>query len=83
MIANHACPRCRGTLTRVDDIGETYFSCVQCGNTIYSDPAKLTALPAPSRWQGPEVADRADVRRRLIAKERARATARTTRSAAA
>ena len=82
MIAKHACPRCRGTLTRVDDIGETYFSCVQW-NTLYSDPAKLTALPAQSRWQGPEVADRADVRRRLIAKERARATSRATRSAAA
>lgn len=79
MIANHACPRCRGTLTRVDDIGETYLSCVQCGNTIYEDLPNVTALPVEARWRGPEVADRAAVRRRLIAKERAKAA----RSAAA
>lgn len=71
MIAKHACPRCRGTLTRVEDVGDTYYSCVQCGNTLYESPSTLTALPAAGRWQGPEVADRSAVRRRLIAKERA------------
>lgn len=28
------CPRCGGTLSKVDDIGETYYSCVQCGHTV-------------------------------------------------
>lgn len=28
------CPRCNGTLSKVDDIGETYYSCVQCGHTV-------------------------------------------------
>ena len=27
------CPRCEGTLSKVEDVGETYYSCVQCGHT--------------------------------------------------
>lgn len=76
MIAANACPRCRGTLTRVVDVGETYHSCVQCGHTVYGSVPAVTAVPEESRWQGPEVADRSAVRRRLIAKERGRAARR-------
>jgi len=79
MIAKHACPRCRGTLTRVADIGETYYSCVQCGNTVYEELSNVSAVPTESRWQGPETTDRSVARRRLIVKERAR----TARRAAA
>jgi hypothetical protein len=76
MIAAHACPRCRGTLTRVADVGDTYFSCVQCGNVVYDEVATVTALPTEARWQGPQASDRSAVRRRLIARDRAAAAKR-------
>lgn len=28
------CPRCNGDLSKVNDIGESYYSCVQCGHSI-------------------------------------------------
>jgi hypothetical protein len=40
-----ACARCQGDLTRVDDIGDTYYSCVQCGHSM---PEAL-ALQRPQR----------------------------------
>jgi hypothetical protein len=43
------CPRCQGDLSRVDDIGESYYSCVQCGHIMYQLPAaaRVTRLGAP------------------------------------
>ena len=36
------CPRCSGTLTQVEDLGEAYLSCVQCGYVTY----RLVVAPA-------------------------------------
>jgi len=55
------------------DIGEIYYSCVHCGHTVYGLPPSVSAVPVESRWQGRQAEDRATVRRRQIAKERARA----------
>ena len=76
MILANACPRCEGTLSRVMDIGEMYYSCVHCGHTVYGDVPSEKVVQAESRWQGRQPEDRADVRRRLIHKERARAARR-------
>lgn len=76
MILANACPRCRGALSRVMDIGEMYFSCVHCGHIVYDKPALAVVTPVESRWQGLQPADRATVRRRQIARERAKAARR-------
>jgi len=73
MILANACPRCQGALSRVMDIGEIYYSCVHCGHTVYGQVPSVQAAPTEARWQGRKPEDRADVRRRLIAKEKARA----------
>lgn len=35
MLHPKACPRCSGDLALVEDVGDTYFSCVQCGYMNY------------------------------------------------
>lgn len=68
MVITEVCPRCRGTLTRVQDIGDVYHSCVQCGHVIYGavpEPA-TEALHAVEARQWPEATDRVAVRRRQI-----------------
>lgn len=35
-VMTKGCPRCRGDLSRVDDVGDTYYSCVQCGHVVYN-----------------------------------------------
>ena len=35
MLHSKACPRCSGDLHLVQDVGETYLSCVQCGYLTY------------------------------------------------
>lgn len=37
-VLRKGCPRCQGDLGRVDDIGESYYSCVQCGHVTYERP---------------------------------------------
>ncbi len=80
-IAVGACTRCRGALTRVDDIGETYRSCVQCGHVVYGSRFEVApgsarrATEQSSRWRPRQAADRSAVRRRQIARARARARA--------
>jgi len=76
VIAPTACPRCRGTLTRVLDVGETYHSCVQCGHVLYGTPPTPAEADAATRWQGRAPADRSLVRRRQIVRERERAARR-------
>ena len=78
MIVANACPRCRGALTRVEDIGEQYYSCVHCGHTVYGALPKVAVVLPEAHWQGKEPEDRAIVRRRQIARERARAARRAT-----
>lgn len=46
MMRIKSCPRCRGDLAFVEDLGESYFSCVQCGHIAYAQPAPVLA-PAP------------------------------------
>ncbi|MGE3960688.1 MAG: hypothetical protein AB7F65_03300 [Dehalococcoidia bacterium] len=76
MILSNACPRCRGALSRVMDIGEIYFSCVHCGHTVYGSVPSVSVVRTEARWQGRQPEDRAAVRRRLIAKEKAKAARR-------
>lgn len=66
MLYTKACPRCEGDITRVDDIGDTYFSCVQCGHTLYKAPALVAVHAAePSRtWL--RATDRSVARKRRI-----------------
>lgn len=73
MIVAEACPRCRGTLTRVRDIGDTYHSCVQCGHIVYGPLPAVTVLNRPEEREWPKATDRSDIRRRQI--RRAKATA--------
>jgi ribosomal protein S27AE len=35
MLHSKACPRCTGDLALVQDVGDTYLSCVQCGYLTY------------------------------------------------
>jgi len=58
------------------DIGDMYFSCVHCGHTVYGQVPAVSVAPAQSQWKPRQPADRAAVRRRQIAKERARAARR-------
>jgi ribosomal protein L37AE/L43A len=72
MLMSKACPRCRGDLARVDDVGDRYYSCVQCGHVIYGEvpqPAVAAATRGRSEW--PVAASRADVRRNQIRKRNA------------
>ena len=39
MVITKGCPRCQGDLTHVSDIGDTYYSCVQCGYVQYGHTA--------------------------------------------
>ncbi len=42
-VLRKSCSRCQGDLSLVDDIGDTYYSCVQCGHVVY----QLGAAPRP------------------------------------
>ena len=35
MVITKGCPRCHGDLAHVDDVGDEYYSCVQCGFVKY------------------------------------------------
>lgn len=35
MVITKSCPRCQGDLAYVSDIGDAYYSCVQCGFVKY------------------------------------------------
>ena len=43
-VLRKSCPRCQGDLSRVEDIGDTYYSCVQCGHVVYDVTAFRPAL---------------------------------------
>ena len=49
MLITKACPRCRGDLAHVSDVGDSYYSCVQCGHIVYrlyTAPARAEAASA-------------------------------------
>ncbi len=69
MVIGKSCPRCQGDLAFVDDIGDSYYSCLQCGHVVY----RLTrALVQPAGTQErplPTALSREEVHRRRIRKE--------------
>ena len=72
MLYTKACPRCQGDITRVEDVGDTYFSCVQCGHTSYRAPglAAVEAAEATRPWL--TAVDRSVARKRRISRTPAR-----------
>ena len=44
MVMTKACPRCRGDLAHVRDVGDSYHSCVQCGFVEYHPGASTRSL---------------------------------------
>lgn len=47
MLHTKACPRCSGDLALVEDIADTYLSCVQCGYMTYQlEGSTAPATPA-------------------------------------
>ncbi len=72
MLIAKSCPRCRGDLSLIRDVGDTYFSCLQCGHVSYEAPGEAEPIPIElpaSRW--PEPVDRSLVRRRQLKKKAA------------
>jgi hypothetical protein len=41
------CPRCRGDLQEIIDIGDSYVTCIQCGKVLTAE--QEAALPRPAR----------------------------------
>ena len=74
-ITPRACPRCRGALAWVEDIGDSYQSCVQCGHVVYGRLQAPPRVQPEPRWSPRQAADRSAVRRRQIARAKARARA--------
>ena len=72
MLFTKACPRCQGDVSRVEDIGDTYFSCVQCGHTSYASPMPkaLEAVEPQRTWLS--AVDRTVARKRRISRAPAR-----------
>lgn len=48
MLFAKSCSRCRGDLTLVFDIDESYFQCVQCGYMTYQRPGAVVVPSVPS-----------------------------------
>ena len=44
MVITKGCPRCQGDLAYVDDVGDAYYSCVQCGFVEYKHAADRPRL---------------------------------------
>jgi hypothetical protein len=45
-----ACPRCQGDLHDVQDVGDQYVTCLQCGRILTEEQEKaLPRLPAPAK----------------------------------
>jgi hypothetical protein len=51
MLITKACPRCQGDLAYVNDVGDSYYSCVQCGHVVYRLPS-LVPTGADVRDEG-------------------------------
>ena len=44
MVWTKACPRCKGDLVRMDDDYEAYYSCLQCGHSVWEDSDEASVL---------------------------------------
>ncbi len=69
MVITKGCPRCQGDLAHVDDIGDAYDSCVQCGFVKYEQGAAVGPVivekPRPVALTRDEV-HRRRMHRRLV-----------------
>jgi len=72
MLYTKACPRCHGDMTRVEDVGDTYFSCVQCGHTSYQAPIATAGQAAETSRTWLAAVDRSVARKRRISRTPAR-----------
>ena len=67
MLITKACPRCCGDLAHVSDVGDSYYSCVQCGHIVYRlGPALVAERPAPAERPRSIAVPRDEVHRRRI-----------------
>lgn len=70
MLITKACPRCRGDLAHVNDVGDSYYSCVQCGHIVYRDAPLLVATRGVSADRPqPALVPRDEVHRRRIRRQ--------------
>lgn len=63
MLFTKSCARCRGDVTIVFDVDESYFQCVQCGYMSYQRPSAVTVPSAPRRHAVGADAPRSSIRR--------------------
>jgi len=68
MVITKGCPRCQGDLAYVDDVGDAYYSCVQCGFVEYKHAADRPRLlhEVPAARSRPVAVTRDEVHRRRI-----------------
>lgn len=68
MIITKGCPRCHGDLAHVSDIGDAYYSCLQCGYIQYSlDGGAPRAIePVTAERPLPVAVTRDEVHRRRL-----------------
>jgi hypothetical protein len=45
MLMFDACPRCKGTVARIEELNDAYYSCLQCGLLAYTWPPRVTITP--------------------------------------
>ena len=76
MVITKGCPRCHGDLAYVSDIGDAYYSCVQCGFVKYEHAAAaqrqlqtVVERPRPTAVTRDEV-HRRRMQRRLAERQR-------------
>ena len=48
MLLFGACPRCRGDVARVEELNDSYFSCLQCGFMAYTWPPLALPVRRPA-----------------------------------
>ena len=68
MVMAKSCPRCRGDLSYVDDVGDSYYSCVQCGHIVYRLGPALVVQAAVEERALPAAVTREEIHRRRIRK---------------
>jgi len=68
MVITKGCPRCQGDLAHVDDIGDSYYSCVQCGFVKYEHAvsAPRAVRPMIAEKPRPVALTRDEVHRRRM-----------------
>ena len=55
-VLRKSCSRCQGDLSLVDDVGDTYYSCVQCGHVVYQlGAAQRPVITAAQFGEAPEL----------------------------